>query len=32
MNGLKRWQQETVAPVVERQPERRAEFRTTSGV
>jgi len=32
MNELERWERETVAPVLERQPERRAEFRTTSGV
>jgi methylmalonyl-CoA mutase N-terminal domain/subunit len=32
MSEMERWERETVAPVLERQPERRAEFRTTSGV
>jgi len=32
MSELKRWQRETVEPVLERQPERRPGFKTTSGV
>ena len=32
MSEKKRWEEEVVEPVVSRQPERRAEFRTTSGV
>jgi methylmalonyl-CoA mutase N-terminal domain/subunit len=32
MSDIERWERETVQPVIERQPERRAEFRTTSGV
>jgi methylmalonyl-CoA mutase N-terminal domain/subunit len=32
MSEIERWEEEMVAPVLKRQPERRAHFKTTSGV